>query len=492
VIPRGRGASRALWDVTSRAGARAALLMALVTALVLLGVPAAHPATANPGTVIAGGAGRGSGPGQLARPEQLALDPQQRLAIADSFNNRAVRWVPATGTSGAATVLGGGALGGLGPYPAGVAVDAAGRVFVADTFNHRVVRFDPGAAAGVVVAGGPGTGDANAGPDPDRLNNPTQLALTADGNLYITDTANDRVLRWPPGATQGLVVAGGQGRGTRLGQLALPVGLAVDGAGNLWVGDTQNHRVLRYDVATGQPAVAAGGTGAGAGSGQLSGPTGLAVAADGTLFVADTQNHRVMRWSPGARSGQVVAGGRGDGGAANQLDLPVDVALDATGGLLVSDRDNDRVLRVAAGGVNAVAIEPPSPPGPTADPAAVVPTLTPTVAAPYVTPDAPFYALDPQVVASIIAANGGFAIPLTPSPTPPLTGNAVPQPLVAQGFPTSTAPTTPWSRPLAAPRGPSGLPLTGVELLQLLVLGGGLIVGGIVVVRRTGLGRRRR
>lgn len=175
--------------------------------------------------------------------------------------------------------------------PMGIAVDpASGAVYVADTLNHRVLgfanylSFQNGASASLVLgqsdfistnAGGPSVGRD------DAFNHPTGLAVDASGNLYVADTANNRILRfakpsnnWPgEGARQqpDLVigqtalnkVSANQGGAATAATLNFPtpgaiqsqtnpvrVGLAFDAAGNLWVTDFGNNRVLRYPAAS--------------------------------------------------------------------------------------------------------------------------------------------------------------------------------------------------------------------------------------------------
>ena len=46
--------------------------------------------------------------------------------------------------------------------------------------------------------------------------------------MYVSDSNNHRVMKWNRGANQGIVVAGGQGKGSTLTHLYYPQGLFVD------------------------------------------------------------------------------------------------------------------------------------------------------------------------------------------------------------------------------------------------------------------------
>ncbi|CAF4528907.1 unnamed protein product, partial [Rotaria sp. Silwood2] len=48
------------------------------------------------------------------------------------------------------------------------------------------------------------------------------------------------------GATQGVVVAGGQGSGNGLAQLSAPRGVIVDKLGTVYVADRNNNRIMRW------------------------------------------------------------------------------------------------------------------------------------------------------------------------------------------------------------------------------------------------------
>ncbi|CAF3745094.1 unnamed protein product, partial [Rotaria socialis] len=99
-------------------------------------------------------------------------------------------------------------------------------------------------------------------------------------------------------ATEGIVVAGGQGQGNALTQLSSPNGLFVDTLGTLYVADSHNHRVMRQTQGdTKQGTVIVGGNGKGAGANQFNVPIGLSFDRHGNLYVVDMGNNRVQRFS---------------------------------------------------------------------------------------------------------------------------------------------------------------------------------------------------
>ncbi|CAF1587189.1 unnamed protein product, partial [Rotaria magnacalcarata] len=91
-------------------------------------------------------------------------------------------------------------------------------------------------------------------------------------------------MKWVEGATEGIVVAGGQGAGSALTQLHYPVGIFVDALGTLYVADQLNHRVMRWTQGAKQGTVVAGGNGKGVGANQFNEPVGLSFDRHGNLY----------------------------------------------------------------------------------------------------------------------------------------------------------------------------------------------------------------
>ncbi len=167
--------------------------------------------------------------------------------------------------------------------------------------------------------------------------------------------------------------------------LFLPSMVAVDKEGNLWVADTGNSRVLRYpspfarvgeqqlpDFVLGRESFTAGAT-VEVGPASMGFPAGLALSDEGQLYVSDLAYNRVLRFDPPFASGMAasVVFGQPDfetttsGDGDDQLSFPLGLAVDSGGRLMVADAGNDRVAVFprangeAINGVNAVqAIKP--------------------------------------------------------------------------------------------------------------------------------------
>ena len=307
-----------------------------------------------------------TGPNGFSLPG-AAVFAGSSLYVADSFDNRVVV-MPENGTIfGPATmVLGQDLLTLNAPnlvegrefdfgnanngYDAGEVVDLASSVphlYVADTFNNRILGFNDartvqsGAKADIVI-GQPDfqqiltnypSNDPNQ-PNASGLFLPTGLAVDNEGNLYVADTGNGRVLRFPlPFANyaagtpeQADLVLGQSGfTGAIITDatdrtMAAPYGLAFTLAGGLLVSDAALNRVLYFE---GQPANLTSGMSAsmvfgqpdfnsslpGTGSGSLYAPRQIARDADDRLYVADTGNRRIAIYNhaPTASLGQPAA-----------------------------------------------------------------------------------------------------------------------------------------------------------------------------------------
>lgn len=136
--------------------------------------------------------------------------------------------------------------------PQDVAVDAAGNVYIADTENHRIRRVGKdGKIKTVAGSGNPGfQGDADLATTV-ALFQPAGVAVDAAGNIYIADTGNQRIrMARADGpmvtiAGTGAIGSGGDGGSARTAQFRSPVDVAVDADGNVYVADSLNFKVRK-------------------------------------------------------------------------------------------------------------------------------------------------------------------------------------------------------------------------------------------------------
>ena len=82
--------------------------------------------------------------------------------------------------------------------------------------------------------------------------------------------------------------------GTGNGQFNFPYGVATDGSGNVYVSDTNNNRVQKFD-ASGTFLTAWGSYGSG--DGQFVYPSGVATDGSGNVYVVDTGNDRIQKFT---------------------------------------------------------------------------------------------------------------------------------------------------------------------------------------------------
>jgi len=189
-------------------------------------------------------------------PTAITIDSATNLYVADSFNG-AIRKV--TSTRVVSTVAGfpqldadgllplPGSADGIGTAarfyrPSGIAVNSAGTIYVADTFNHTIRKIDTAAVVSTVAGVAGLAGNADGIGAVARFNYPSGLAMDSDGNLYITDSANNTIRKMTPGGV--VTTLGGMpgitgsadGQGS-VARFYYPAGIALDSAGNLYVAD---------------------------------------------------------------------------------------------------------------------------------------------------------------------------------------------------------------------------------------------------------------
>jgi DNA-binding beta-propeller fold protein YncE len=187
--------------------------------------------------------------------------------VADTKNNRLTQFTT-TGTPTGKTFGHLGTDSGSLHWPFGIA-SVGSDVVVADTFNNRVERID---GTGLTVQW------SNA-----ALHNPRDVTV-AGGVVYVADSNGNSIVELD--ASTGHVI-------TSFGGLHNPQGIAVAANGNIWVADTASNRLVEFSPGgTMLQTLGAAGGATGTAHGTFNHPTHVEIW-NGALYVADEYNDRI-------------------------------------------------------------------------------------------------------------------------------------------------------------------------------------------------------
>lgn len=356
--------------------------------------------------------GDGGPPSQaiLAAPAQLVIDANNNIFVADNNNNRIRELIanPTNGTNQSAgysqiiTVVGGGAAGNAGDgsnaksatlnHPNGITLDANNNIIFTDLNNNRVRMFSQSMGIIQAVAGFPTfNGDQTA--LTTTFNNPTGIAVDANGVIYVADSGNN-LIRTIDTTGKVTTIAGSINNGDASSEgippiqakLNNPTGITLDPTGTfIYFADTGTNRIRR--IAAGQVTTVAGCVFTRATSSSslaqnctltadglpatmvklnLSGATtqntkrfsGVAIGADGTLYFTEGGNQIARKLQADGTlvtiAGQYgIAASGGDGGPAVDLNLssPEGIAVDKNGYIFIVDKANLTTHMITPNGI---------------------------------------------------------------------------------------------------------------------------------------------
>ena len=273
----------------------------------------------------------GDVPGELNGPRGIDIAPDGTIYVADSRNHR-IQVFSSDGLllnvwGSFANALDGDAPGGTFNEPWDVAVAADGAVYVADTFNHRIQKFD---ANGRFLKM---WGIFAQGQDPESFWGPRGIEIDAKGNVLVADTGNKRVVVFDADLEYITQFGGG---GFDLGQFDEPVGIAVSNNGDVIVADTWNRRVQIFS------ADAAGTAYSPKTSFDIDGWFGQGIdnkpyiTADliGNIYISDPEGGRILVFNP---AGDFLIGYQDINNSSDLIAYPFGLAVDTQGRIWFSD-----------------------------------------------------------------------------------------------------------------------------------------------------------
>ena len=263
-------------------------------------------------------------PFQLIGPYGIAIDSKGMVYVADQRVGAVFIFDPQThGTQ----LIRNGSEAHFG-WINGVAVDDDDRLFVSDGKMHRVLVFNPKHEMESQITEG--------------IVDPVGMAVDSTNRfLYVVDTQQDQVIVYDADSLKLLRRIGTGGKNhflTSPGDFGAPQGIALDADGNVYVTDTLNDRVEIFD-ADGNFISTFGK--AGDGPGYFARPKGIAVDGDGHIWVADEMQDRLQVFN---RDGQLLTYiGTGHGELPGQFKSLIGVAIDKQNRVFTTEQEPGRV-----------------------------------------------------------------------------------------------------------------------------------------------------
>lgn len=311
----------------------------------------------------------------LNQPSSAVMDQAGNLYIFDSSNYRIRRVTPdgiiatyaGTGVQGSTGDNGPATQARIEPS-ARLAIDNAGNLFLTDIVRSVVRRITPDGTISTYAGNGQAAhAGENVPATQASLALPFGVAVDNAGNLFITEYNSSQIRKVSPDGIMTTIAGSGQ-HGSSDGpaasaQFSDPRGIAVAANGDLYIADTANE-LIRKVSKDGIVSTVAGthfgfdfsGDGGPAVNATFRFPYDVAVDGKGTIYVADNGNERIRAVTPDGMI-DTIAGNGGfrnspDGAPATNLYLfaPFNISFDAQGNLLIADSANARIRRVNVDG----------------------------------------------------------------------------------------------------------------------------------------------
>ncbi len=216
------------------------------------------------------------------------------------------------------------------------------------------------------------TNGASAGSGYQNFNYPNGLFIDSEGNIYISDSLNNRIIKWDAngnaigwigGGSNGWKTTSGASSGNGYQSFYRPSGVFMDSSGNIYVADNSNHRISKWDASGNAIGWIGGGSngwkiGSGAPSGNgyqsFSRPSGVFIDSSGNIYVADNYNHRISKWDAsgnaigwigGGSNGWKTGSGAPSGNGYQSFYNPGRLYFDSLGNIYIEDGENNRISK---------------------------------------------------------------------------------------------------------------------------------------------------
>jgi hypothetical protein len=200
--------------------------------------------------------------------------------------------------------------------PHGIFIDKKDALYVVEQAKHQVRKFEKGSNAssdGVIVAGGNGRGNGS-----NQLNSPYDVFVDLSGTVFVTDNGNSRLQQWLPNSTQGTTLVGSDDL------FDMYYSVYGDKHGDVYYN-------VNMDIRKSSSGTLVGNIGWGS-------PVGLSVDPCDNVYVVDSHSGTISKLANGNVTQQILISG---------LNYPFDVTLDSFGNLYFVELYGHRLQRLS-------------------------------------------------------------------------------------------------------------------------------------------------
>lgn len=233
--------------------------------------------------------------------------------------------------------------------PTGVVIDKQGDIIVVDRMNNRIRKISNGMV--VTFAGRGSTGTTGGFSDGDAstamFSLPRSIVMDKQGNFIVSDNVNNLIRKITPDGLVSTIAgiplhaAGDQDGDITSATFDEPTGVALDAQGNIYVVDYNSSKIRKINMNTNTVTTIAGGGGIGYADGEATvskffQPTGITVDAEGNVIVADTYNNKLRKITPAGITSTFPG----------SYNMASDVKIDNEGNIIVAEEGGHRILKV--------------------------------------------------------------------------------------------------------------------------------------------------
>jgi len=255
--------------------------------------------------------------------------------------------------------------------PYGTRFDASGNMYIADALNHRIRKINTNGIITTIAGTGVTGYSGDGGPaTAAQLYRPTDIAIDATGNMYISDEFNHCIRKIDTlgiistfAGTGGVAGYSGDGGAATAAQIYNPNTISIDVNGNIYISDYMSEVIRKVNTSgiittiVGNGSQGYSGDGGQATSASLYEPCKVVFDNSGNLYFADEYNLAVRKVDTSGIittvAGNGTAGYSGDGGAATlaSINYCEYIQIDGAGNLYIADKLNNVIRKVDNSGI---------------------------------------------------------------------------------------------------------------------------------------------